>query len=224
MHIYFIRHGKTRGNLEKRYIGVTEEPLCTEGKKELQEKEYPEVERVFASPRIRCLETAALLYPKQEVQVVEKLAECDFGEFEGKQAKELIDNPRYHRWIESAGNLPFPKGEGKLEFTKRVLEGFEEVLKEAKAQKIETMALIVHGGTIMSILEVYGIPKKDFYDFQVKNGEGYELVLERGLTHPNWRHLGFDSRGSTVDVSSSARNGLDDRENGESFANMVSEK
>ena len=35
MELYFIRHGKTKGNIEKRYIGSTDENLCKEGKEKL---------------------------------------------------------------------------------------------------------------------------------------------------------------------------------------------
>ena len=31
IHLLFIRHGATAGNLEKRYIGSTDEPLCDIG-------------------------------------------------------------------------------------------------------------------------------------------------------------------------------------------------
>ena len=29
--LVFIRHGATKGNLEKRYIGISDEPLCDVG-------------------------------------------------------------------------------------------------------------------------------------------------------------------------------------------------
>jgi alpha-ribazole phosphatase len=32
---------------------------------------------------------------------------------------------------------------------------------------------VVHGGTIMSVMEKYAVPKGNYYDFQVKNGQGY---------------------------------------------------
>ena len=41
----------------------------------------------------------------------------------------------------------------------------------------ETAALIVHGGTIMSIMDAYACPKGSYFEFQVGNGEGYELVI-----------------------------------------------
>ena len=36
MKIVLIRHGATKGNLEKRYIGRTDEDLCGEGIKKLK--------------------------------------------------------------------------------------------------------------------------------------------------------------------------------------------
>ena len=54
MDVYLIRHGKTKGNLEGRYIGTTDEPLCEEGKQSLMQmadaKKYPAVEALFVSP------------------------------------------------------------------------------------------------------------------------------------------------------------------------------
>ena len=36
-------------------------------------------------------------------------------------------------------------------------------------------ALIVHGGTIMAIMESFAQPAGNYFDFQVKNGEGFIL-------------------------------------------------
>lgn len=59
-----IRHGQTQGNTEHRYIGCgTNEPLCAQGVEMLKCRAYPNVQRVFASPMLRCRETAAMLYP-----------------------------------------------------------------------------------------------------------------------------------------------------------------
>ena len=37
MEIVLIRHGATAGNIEKRYIGTTDEPLCDTGMVQIQE-------------------------------------------------------------------------------------------------------------------------------------------------------------------------------------------
>ena len=46
MQLIWIRHGLCAGNLEKRYIGTTDEPLCEAGRRELLAKKeqglYPQ--------------------------------------------------------------------------------------------------------------------------------------------------------------------------------------
>ena len=79
----------TEGNSHQRYIGVTDEPLCEEGRKLLEKFTYPAVQALFVSPLKRCRETASILFPKGEQRIVPLLAECDFGEFENKNYKEL---------------------------------------------------------------------------------------------------------------------------------------
>ena len=176
-----IRHGKTRGNLEGRYIGFrSDETLCPEGIEELKQGTYPAVRRVYASPMRRCLETAALLYPDVPVEVVPDFRECDFGEFEGKNYAELNGRGDYQAWIDSGGELPFPGGESRTEFAARCLETYQEIRKKAPQ---EDCALIVHGGTVMAIMEKYALPPGSFYDYQVPNGCGF-ILEEDGTWTP----------------------------------------
>ena len=48
-----IRHGKTYGNTLGRYIGVTDEPLCEEGRELLGKFTYPKPQAVFVSSSAR---------------------------------------------------------------------------------------------------------------------------------------------------------------------------
>ena len=50
--------------------------------------------------------------------------------------------------------------------------------EQAAALPPRRIALVVHGGTIMSILEAYGSPREDFYHWQAKNGEGFSTRLD----------------------------------------------
>ena len=43
------------------------------------------------------------------------------------------------------------------------------------AMKPASVGMIVHGGTIMSLLSLYG--GKDYFDYQVSNGRGYVCRL-----------------------------------------------
>ena len=88
---------------------------------------------------------------------------------------ELTDDPRYQKWIDSDGTLPFPGGEGQTEFRLRSIEGFENILDELIRDNCVSAAFVVHGGTIMSILSEYDPDKRDFYHWQPENGEGFRV-------------------------------------------------
>ena len=192
--LILIRHGKTAGNLLGRYIGSrTDEPLCDEGREELAGKQLPEVERLYVSPMKRCVETAEILWPefdRKEMQKVTDLRECDFGDFENKNYKELSGNGDYQAWIDSNGTLPFPNGESMDAFKSRCLEAFARIVEDVSGAEQEWIAsgktgifqagIVVHGGTIMAILEQYGYPKAAYFDYQVKNGCGYRLTPVEG--------------------------------------------
>lgn len=176
MKIYLIRHGKTEGNLKKRYIGTTDEPLCEQGMAELENKKKPPVpELLYVSPLLRCRMTAAILYPGVKQIIVPDFRECDFGEFENKNYQELSGNENYQKWIDSMGTLPFPQGERKEDFSHRCVNAFYQTVRIAKEQRASCIAMVVHGGTIMSILEQAALPAKTYYEFQVKNGCGFIL-------------------------------------------------
>ena len=187
--IWLIRHGMTEGNRYQRYIGVTDEPLCEEGRELLGKFTYPKPQAVFVSPLKRCLETAAILFGDPKVRIIDQLAECDFGEFENKNYQELSGDPRYQAWIDSNGILAFPGGESKDECATRNLEGFQRAVSACIREEITEAALVVHGGTIMNIMEQYALPKKEFYEWHVGNGCGYLVELDPVLWKKDRRNL-----------------------------------
>lgn len=193
--IDLIRHGATRGNAEKRYIGGrTDEDLSAEGILALKAVTYPKRELLFVSPMKRCIRTADILFPGQEKILVESLRECDFGEFEGKNFKELNGNPAYQEWIDSNGTMPFPGGESREVFRERNLRGFEEAVLQMIKMKTVTASFVVHGGAIMNILEAYGVPRQEFYSYHVDNACGYGVLLEESLWIRGRRELRDISR------------------------------
>ena len=176
MLITLIRHGETKGNLEKRYIGKTEEEVCREGiaslRRMMEKNKYPLAKKLVTSPMLRCIQTARILYPGKEYEIREDFRECNFGLFENESYQTLRDNRDYQRWLKSQGKLPFPGGESMADFKKRCREEFESLMSVWE-QKETSLVLIVHGGTIMAIMEEFCDTRKAFYDWQVKNGEGF---------------------------------------------------
>ncbi len=175
--ILMLRHGMTEGNSKGQYIGVTNEPILEEEKKLLEGTKFGKPDAVYCSPLKRCTETARLLFPENRIFKIPEFRECDFGRFEGKTYQELLDEPVYREWLESGVILAFPEGESKRGFQERCLAGFDGVVGTAHRLSQKYIALVVHGGTIASILEEYGFPERIYYDWFVKNLEGYRVRL-----------------------------------------------
>lgn len=201
--VTFIRHGQTPGNVRKAYSGSrTEESLTQEGEAALRQAAreglYPEEAALYVSPMLRCLLTAAILYPGRDACPVPGLRECDFGDFEGRNYEELKDVPAYQSWLDSGGTLAFPGGESMLSFQDRCCSAFEAVLMQEAAKLQETamtqetaernLVFVVHGGTIMALMGRYGTEGKSYFEYQVGNGEGYicELVFPGEKESTGW--------------------------------------
>lgn len=176
--IVLIRHGKTEGNKEKRYIGRTDQPLSEEGIAGIKENlgRYPSVEKVYASPMKRTRQTAELIYPGQAPELVDGLREMDMGVFEGKNHAELKNRPSYILWVATRGKISIPGGESMKDFGKRTMDAFTQVLGDMQAEGIKRSAVVAHGGTIMSI--VSQLADDDYYKYMVNNGAGFRLTLD----------------------------------------------
>ena len=169
--LLFIRHGATNGNLQKRYIGRTDEPLCDAGISQvlkLKEQNF-HADYLFVSPMLRTKQTAELLFPQISYTVVNDFVETDFGIFEGKTAKELSHNKEYQTWVDSMCLAPIPEGESIADFKMRCCEAFREAIKTVPDNSCA--AFVVHGGVIMAIMEAYAKPSRSFYDYHIGNSE-----------------------------------------------------
>lgn len=184
MKIILIRHFPTRGNRLKQYIGRTDEALDEEAAAEIERSLckasffYPEVSLVVTSPMIRCIQTAKIIYPGVGRISCDKLRETDFGNFEGKTYEELKDCPEYRQWISDGAKGSIPNGESRAEFEKRCMDGFFEIMEKLCKEGRESVAFVIHGGTIMTLMDQFSCEHKDFYDWQVKNGMGYEVEVD----------------------------------------------
>lgn len=194
MTIYFIRHGKTPGNLLRRFIGGrTDQSLCEAGKAELTDikkaKLYPDTKKVYVSPMRRCRETASILFPAAEQIVVEDMREMDFGRFENKSHADMEQDREYKAWLSTMCEGPVPQGEDKMSFTIRCTQAFLDIANKWSLGKNRDQAVfVVHGGTIMAILSSLIRSDRQYHQWYAENGHGYrcgwdgkELTLEKEL-------------------------------------------
>ena len=178
--VVFIRHGATKGNLEKRYIGKTDEPLCDIGVAQalrLKEHKFPD-ERIYISPMKRTVQTAELIFPDKKYLAVEDFRETDFGIFEGKNAQELSGSSEYFKWVDSMCTLPIPGGEDIAEFKKRCVDAFGKITDSLPDGS--EVSFVVHGGVIMAIMEAFCDSGAGFYDYHIKNGDFLICKFENG--------------------------------------------
>lgn len=183
--IHLIRHGTTEGNRKGQYIGATDVPLSEEGKEALRqlakECDYPGAAVFYTSPLKRCVETCRILYPEVTPVAVPGFAECDFGDWEGKTADDLKDDPGFRQWLESGQQSAPPNGESGKDFTYRVCYTFEKLVEGMMRTGTTQAVIVAHGGVIMTLLSAYGLPRASFYDWIVDNGCGYSLRITPGL-------------------------------------------
>lgn len=152
--IILVRHGKTRGNEEKRFSGKrTDEPVCQEGLEMLEERTYEEVEAVYTSPMIRCRQTACMAYGEEQPSVIEDLRNVtlDFG---GKESWGVVRYAEYELFLKENGKNGFPGGESISEFAERSVKGLSRVIADCVKQGYKKAACTVHGGTILALMNV----------------------------------------------------------------------
>ena len=123
--IILLRHGKTQGNLENRYNGRTDEPLCALGIAEAEAgAHHPEIPLVYASPMLRAQQTAKIFFPNAQIETIPDLREMDFGDFEGRTAEEMEQNETYRAWVAGGCVNSCPNGEGIPDFARRAAAAF----------------------------------------------------------------------------------------------------
>lgn len=180
-YIQFIRNGLTAGNLDGKYIGHIDEPLNEEGKKQIAQMKtdykYPDVDVVFSSPLSRCTQTAKLIYPDKEPLIMDGLIEYNFGEFEGKDADELQEHPVFADWLAGKKDVAPPFGESNEQFSNRIATTFIKVVDGLIESGITKSAIVTHGGVIMALLSLFGLPEAPMHEWLTPGGCGFTVRI-----------------------------------------------
>lgn len=180
--IHLIRHGMTYANENKLYCGKTDLPLSEKGVKEIENLKsrgiYPKNLNLFLSSGLfRTTQTIECIYGSVNYKTIPELEEYNFGQFEMKSYEELKHNSAYQTWInDEKGTIACPDGESKQQFIKRVLLGYNLLIK-----KPEPVLLVSHGGVIASIMDYLFPNIHHFYEWQPKPGRGYTVVYNQEM-------------------------------------------
>ena len=180
LEVVFVRHGATAGTEDHRYSGAgTDEPLSSAGERALRDLACDrDVFRVITSGMARTDQTARILFPNAELMACPGLREMDFGDFEGRSAAELKEDARYRAWVDSWCETRCPHGEGKSDFTRRVVAAFKEACESGCAQGSGRAVFVVHAGTVKALLSELAVPKMGYFDVHTEPGGAWAATWD----------------------------------------------
>ena len=197
INLTLIRHGKTPSNREHRYLGVTEEALSGEGRKQLEILAEKDILKkpwlLFISPMLRCQESAGILFPGKKAYPIEEWREMNFGAYEGKNYEDLKNDSYYQKWIDSNGTLPFPEGESQQEYIKRCQMGLHaatKIIEEKIAREVADTAKTSSANEITELRE----PEKQIAESQMIENQ----IAENQMTESQPRNVTAVVHGGTI--------------------------
>ncbi len=172
-----LRHGATGFS---GFRGSLDDALISEGWQQM-EKAVAGMrwDAIMSSPRLRCAAFARALAAKLHValQLDERLAELDFGAWEGKTVEELMRHePEALQafWRDPEHHAP-PGGEPMSVFSSRVSAAWDGLQQQYAGQHV---LLVTHGGVIRHLIcQVRGLPLSGFLSLDVPHGSLHRLAV-----------------------------------------------
>ena len=185
MEIYFVRHGQTVWNVEKRFQGLSDSPLTELGitqAKLLGEKlKDIKFDKFYSTSLKRANDTANYIKGnrKQEVEIFDDFVEISMGDMEGIQQEEFKK-----LYPEQVKNFFFNQleydpssfgGESFLEVRERVAKGLDKFIDLNK--DYERVLVVSHGATLKTLLHyISGKDISTLSDEVIPKNTSYTIV------------------------------------------------
>jgi alpha-ribazole phosphatase/probable phosphoglycerate mutase len=190
--IDLLRHGEVAGG--RKYRGQLDEPLTQRGWKQLRQTTANKQswQHIITSPLRRCAEFANELSEITSLPLDNKaeFKEITFGLWEGKTAEELLtsDESTIKQYWNDPVNTTPPQGENLLEFEKRILNGWNNMLSEFQGKHV---LLISHAGVMRVILcHVLGMPLTELFKLDIGLAKASRIQIEHA-DGESWPRLIF---------------------------------
>jgi broad specificity phosphatase PhoE len=181
-HIYLIRHGQTEGNKLNRIVGMADIDLNDEGREQAKKlgnyicenrTEYP-ISQVYTSQLIRARHTGEIIAEINSLPVTTEagLCEVNFGEWEGKDMRELKEED--YVTLLKGGCFGIETFE---DVSHRMITNIRKVAEENRGKHI---AIVSHG---IAILDFLTSITKEKYGFG-RNTSITHVILDK---ESNWK-------------------------------------
>ena len=178
--IDLLRHGDVEGG--RKYRGQLDEPLSELGWNQLRTATTNKQnwQHIITSPLKRCAEFANELAQAHSlpVQTENEFQEISFGLWEGKTADELLEQEadKIKKYWNDPINITPPQGENLLDFEKRVIIGWKNVLTEFQGKHV---LLVSHAGVMRIILcHILGMPLTELFKLDVALAKASRIQIE----------------------------------------------
>lgn len=174
LRLYFMRHGETVWNTERRYQGMTDIELSAEGFRQAQlaaeRFKSIHIDKIYSSPLKRAMATAKPIAENKGLEIIKEDAfrEIYFGEWEGMTVPDLTakygDN--YINFIREPHNYGFP-GEQNID---KVIERIKPSIDRIIENEDGNVLIISHGGIIrLMIMYIMGLDNSWFTKMWINN-------------------------------------------------------
>jgi len=181
--LFFVRHGETEWNRQRRIMGNMDIPLSDRGREQCAATAALlarfGIERIRSSPLRRARETAEILAETLELPIEydDALVEVRFGAWQGKTYEEIFGDPRFVSFARDPVAHATPGGETLADVQARGLAA------AARVGAGERVLLVSHGDIIRSVLCHYmSIPLGDFRRIRVDNCGVAAVSISGGST------------------------------------------
>ena len=161
MEILLTRHGQTAWNLQRKSQGKADIELNEKGISQAEEirdfLKNEKIDLILCSPLKRARQTADIINQGRNIPVVidSRIAERDFGEFEGKLETEFD----YEAFWSYKQNLRYERAENIKDFFERVYEFLDSIKHKYEGKRI---LIVAHGGINIPVKCYFeGVPNED---------------------------------------------------------------
>lgn len=187
MTVYFLRHGQTAWNAEKRMQGQTNVPLNDEGRRQARGAAacLPAIGLCLTSPLQRARETARLALGGEGTPMMDEplLIEQGYGVAEGRDQTVAYDDPQDPLYDYGRAPQRYRPPEGGESFEALCLRA--RVFLSCRLLPLEgqydTVLVSAHGAILCAIFrELLGTPMEDFWQNLLPHGGVRVMTVENG--------------------------------------------
>lgn len=187
--LILVRHVITNDNEHAKLSGHIDSKVSEQGKIQIEKlTDYlknEKIDKIYTTTSSRTKETVKNLAEINniEIQESEALKEINFGDFEGKDFKEIQKNypDEFNKMVSQGYEYKYPNGES-------LIECYERVSKEIKLilecnEKDSTILVCSHAGTIRNILTCLISDTFEYHwNFKINNASVSIVEVDNGFS------------------------------------------